>query len=98
MKWVKALLMHHSNGKLLSARVDASSKSAMTDPLSERSKSWSKNPVSAEAELASWSGLETRQSACVVGASAAESGWTCEIGGASASSSRLSSSAVMPLT
>ena len=96
-KWVKALLMHHSSGRPVSGRVDASSKSAMTDPLSERSKSSSKNPGSAETERTESSGLETRWSARVVGAVTAENGGTWEIGGAEASSSRLSSSAVMPL-
>lgn len=89
--------MHQSSGKLVSGRVDASSKSAMTDPLSERSKSWSKNPAWAETEGAA-SGFGVSWSTCVVGALAAESDSICEIGGASASFSGLSSSAVMPST
>ena len=90
--------MHQSSGKLVSGRVDASSKSAMTDPLSERSKSWSKNPAWAETERAAWSGFGINWSACVVGVFAAEKDSSCEIGGASASLSGLPSSAVMPST
>ena len=90
-----ALLMHHSSGTLVSGRVDASSKSAMIDPLSERSKSWSKNPVSAEAEEEA-SGLEASWCACVFGVVAGERCSSCEIGGGWARSSRLSFFAVMP--
>ena len=82
----------------MSGRVDASSKSAMTDPPSERSKSSSNHPVWAETEGAAWSGFEASWSACVVGAVGGGSGSSCEIGGAMASSSRLSSSAVKPST
>ena len=78
--------MHHSSGKLVSGRVDDSSKSAMTDPLSERPKSWSKYPVSAEVVVA----------AEVVGPPAVGRGSYCGIGGGLAILSRLSASAVMP--
>ena len=88
--------MHHSSGTLVSGRVDASSKSAMNDPVSERSKSWSSRPACAETEGVAWLGFETRWSAIVVGAGAAERDSSCEMGGASASLSRLSGSAVMP--
>lgn len=88
--------MHHSSGRLVSGRVDASSKSTMNEPVSERSKSWSRRPACAETEGVVWSGFETRWSASVLGVCAAERDSSCEIAGASASLSRVSSSAVMP--